>query len=91
MTSLCKLLVIGTLQLCPNTASSEIAIHSITLDAPEITGMSNPLFVGEANWILWKNKEVTWSLSLKHTSSIPTYERGYGLNTIGIKSEVKLR
>lgn len=61
----------------------ELAVHDAGLDQPEIQGLRNPLGIVEAGY-----ERGPLAVYVRHMSSIPTDERGYGLNTVGIRLRV---
>lgn len=58
-----------------------IAAHSYTYDAPEYEG-TNPLGMIGAEKQLYGGRVVVFA---EHISSMPDYERGYGINMVGVK------
>lgn len=67
-----------------------LGVHPKDLDSPEITGMSNPLGQIDLSWQPeTRGFAKRISFGLQHTSSIPTWEEGYGLNLMYIRLRVK--
>lgn len=88
---MCGAMAMALLFLCPDTVVLAIGAHSIGADAPEISGLSNPLFIGSLEWHILKTDKATLSFTLDHTSSIPTYEAGYGLNAATVRLRYELK
>lgn len=64
--------------------SGSIQVHSIHNDKPEIQ-LQNP--IGEVEIGVERNNT---SIFLRHFSSIPQSERGYGYNSIGVEHKLYL-
>jgi len=61
-----------------------ITRHNIQLDAPEYTG-NNPLGNLGFGYVIQMQEQYYVDVFYRHTSSIPDFESGYGLNQIGIQ------
>jgi len=83
---MCDIAVLLFALLCPDVVQVGVEAHAQAYDAPEISGLPNPLFVGNLQWKLIEDGRNSLRLVLEHTSSIPREEAGYGLNTIGIRA-----
>ena len=62
-----------------------LALHSVSLDDPEITNFDNPLGTVE---IQAKTSQRT-HIYIRHESSLIGREDGYGYNTIGLQLKVR--
>lgn len=62
-----------------------VSFHPETFDAPEVTGLQNPLGIVRFEQQLSERTK----LFCEHVSSIPVHEDGYGLNHCGVLIQLK--